>query len=152
MKTIQISDQDYDFLKDIIHELNTQDERFTRNPVFLVQELNKVPTSEDYFTDGVQYVEDVTGDHAVYETLIEAYRDLLESGYSKDDIRENVETVPYVESWQTIKTCFTEKGAQQFIDRKKHDYNTLRIYVDSLGYNIEMLTLRNLILNLTFVD
>ena len=70
-------------------------------------------------------------------------------GYGKEDIRDEVVEVPYRIEYKPIQYCFTENGAQAFIDRKKHDYKKLEIYADGLAYNIEMITLRNLLLNLT---
>lgn len=149
MKTIEISDEEYDFLKGLVENLKTQDNRFTSDPIYLVQEQIKVPTDEDYGSDGTYYLETISGDYSQYESIFEAYRNLLESGYSKEEIRGRVEVINYIIEWKTIQSCFTEEGANWFINRKKHDYNLLRTYVDSLYYNQEMKQLRNLFLNLT---
>jgi hypothetical protein len=150
MKTIQITDEEYDFLVKLKHELNTQDNRITANPIFLVQEETKEIGHEEFgCTDGYDIVEQVTGDYSTYETKCEAYRDLLEMGHGKEDIRDEVVEVPYRIRWETIQCCFTEKGAQSFIDIDKHNHKKLRIYVDGLYRNKEMITLRNLLFNLT---
>lgn len=150
MKTIQVTDEEYDFLVKLKHELRTQDNRSTANPIFLVQEEIKVISNEEYgCSDGYDIVEKVTGDYSTYETKCEAYRDLLEMGYGKEDIRGEVDEVPYQCRWEAIQYCFTEKGAQAFIDIDKHNHNKLRIYADGLYRNVEMTTLRNLLLNLT---
>ena len=43
----------------------------------------------------------------------------------------------------TVNSHFTEVGAQQFIDRKQHDYPELYIYAISLCYVEQMTELRN---------
>lgn len=149
MKTIQLNDQDYEFLKELVHQLKTQNNRYTSDPIFFVREEIKEPRPDEYSSDGIYYVETVTGDNIQYNNLIDMYRDLLESGYTKEEIRGEYFTQSYTEEVNVIQACFTEKGAQWFINRKKHDYNQLHIYVDSLYHNYEMRTLRNLLLNLT---
>ena len=49
----------------------------------------------------------------------------------------------------TVNSHFTEVGAQQFIDRKQHDYPKLYIYAISLCYVVQMVELRNWIKSLT---
>lgn len=150
MKTIQVTDEEYDFLVKLKHELNTQNSRFTKDPIFLVREEVREIANEDFGSiDGYEIVEQITGDYCKYDTKCEGYRSLLEMGYGKEDIRDEVVEVPYRIEYKPIQYCFTEKGAQAFIDRKKHDYKKLEIYADGLAYNIEMITLRNLLLNLT---
>lgn len=149
MKTINLTEEEFNFLKDLQHELKIQDSRATSDPVFCVQQLTHEPRPEDYGHDGTYFLECVTGDYSRYNTLIEAYRSLLEMGYSKNDIRGNVEEIGYTEEWTTVQSCLTEQGAQWFINRKQHDYGVLRIYAESLYWNYEMKTLRNLLLNLT---
>ena len=49
----------------------------------------------------------------------------------------------------TVNSHFTEVGAQQFINRKQHDYPKLYIYAISLCYVEQMVELRNWIKSLT---
>lgn len=49
----------------------------------------------------------------------------------------------------TVNSHFTEAGAQQFINRKQHDYPELYIYAISLCYVTQMTELRNWIKSLT---
>ena len=49
----------------------------------------------------------------------------------------------------TVNSHFTEVGAQQFINRKQHDYPKLYIYAISLCYVVQMVELRNWIKSLT---
>ena len=49
----------------------------------------------------------------------------------------------------TVNSHFTEKGAQQFIDRKQHDYPKLYIYAISLCYVEQMRQLRDWIKGLS---
>jgi hypothetical protein len=148
MKTIQVSDEDYDFLVELVNNLKTQYNRATADPIYCVQERIKEPRPDEYSSDGTFYVERVSGDCDQYDSLIEMYRNLLENGHTKDEIRGEYDVINYTEEWHTVQACFTEQGAQWFINRKKHDYKKLQIYAESLYHNYEMRTLRNILLKL----
>lgn len=149
MKAININEEDFEFLTELQNNLKTQDVRGTSDPLYCVQKLVLIPTDEEYGYDVGYFVEMLTGDYNKYETIFGAYRDLLESGYSKNEIRNSVLYVCFKESWETIQTCLTEYGAETFKKRKKHDYTDLRIYVTSGYHNYEMIRLRNFLMNLT---
>lgn len=52
----------------------------------------------------------------------------------------------YVEQWVHINSHLTKEGAEAFIRRKAHDYDELRVYVESQYYCWEFNTIRNAIL------
>jgi hypothetical protein len=152
MKTINVSDEEYAFLIELVNNLKTQDGRITSDPIFEVQECRKEPRPEGYNSDDSYFLEHVTGNYGRYDTLFAAYRDLLEREYPKPRIRANVEEVNYTLEWQAVTSCFTEVGADRFIARNRHNFHPLRTYVASLCHNYEMATLRKLLLNLTLSE
>jgi hypothetical protein len=59
MKTIQISDETYEFLKELAEKLKTQDNRCTANPrYYAIREKDKIYGMEDGYTDDYVYVKD----------------------------------------------------------------------------------------------
>jgi len=152
MKTIQINDEDYDFLADLINELKTQDNLGTRDPIYLVRQTVQEarPDDDKYGSDGTMYVERLSGNNNVFYDKIAMYRDLLECGYSKNQIRDDgYDEINYTNEDHIVTSALTRKGAQRFINRKQHDYKPLHVYVGSMCHNYEMIRLRNLLLNLT---
>lgn len=133
-------------LKEIQHELKTQDNRITSDPIFLVQEKERIYGIDTDFLDDDKIIwyhcDGVEADEDEKASL----DDLEESGKDIDDCWDKV---GYIEKYRTIQTFFTEKAAQNFIDRNKHRYEgKLSIYVESLYRNPEMRLIRDFILSL----
>ncbi len=143
-------------LKAIAENLRTQDNRCTANPVFCVQGLERI---------GPLIVGHGTGDLAFYDRddMESIYHDgpdpkrweLLESQHDDDDLPDHILPFSYMEKWFTVQTCFTEAGCQRYLDQDGHNvrrqYHEVRIYADSFNRNLEMLEVREHILNHTDV-
>lgn len=43
----------------------------------------------------------------------------------------DTEVIYYIENWEHVNSHFTREAAEAFIKRKSHDYDKLRIYVES---------------------
>lgn len=79
--------------------------------------------------------------------FIEFFNDNFEHEW--DDLPEGIKKLSMQEVEVTVNSHFTEKSAQDFIDRKQHDYPKLYIYATSLCFCRDMKMLRNWILSLT---
>jgi hypothetical protein len=70
-------------------------------------------------------------DHAEADTRTSKRLDALD-----DDGRDTNpwEKVYYADRWEFVSAHFTKEAAEAFINRKKHDYDKLRVYVDCQLY------------------
>ncbi len=114
MKTIQVTDEVYDFLKECQQELNTQDNRSTADVMYCIEEVKRIPTSSDY-SDEFEW--------------IDRENDCCKLGDSDeklfDSIKENYENLYY-----EIKKRFKEEGDKENI--KEWFVNEIS-YSDDLG-------------------
>jgi len=79
MKTIEVSDEQYAFLKEVKELLTTQDNRCTRDPLYCIMEKKRVyGLSEDYSSDFVWCRDDCE-----FKTTDDLFDDILES-YEND--------------------------------------------------------------------
>jgi hypothetical protein len=166
-----------DFLLEMSKNINTQDNRITADPLFCVYYDEKIPTAPDY-ADGEEYYYS-DGDYTeigsdaldLVQWIVENDEDFISSFKSYDHERddyesqqeyfmecyhpeedgypEGVDRFYYLYKKVFVKAALTEKSAQQFIDRKQHDYKKLYIYVESMCYCNEMIELRDWIKGLT---
>lgn len=124
-------DKDLQFLLELSELLKTQDNRITSHPIFLVQKKVR-----DYGYDPAY------SDNRVW---IDADGNETDPPEDEDDNEELTETA-YIDRWETVTSCFTEAGAKQFVERNGHRHDgELRIYVDSLYRNEEMIRVRNIL-------
>ncbi|MGD9678138.1 MAG: hypothetical protein AB7V16_07210 [Vulcanibacillus sp.] len=113
MKTIEVSDEVYEFLKECKKELNTQDNRSTRNPIYTIwHKVKEYGISDGYASEHIYLWDD-----SEYENLEEVFNSLLVDGYESDLLQayseNNVEeklileidehTVPILKEWFTDK-------------------------------------------------
>lgn len=160
-----------EFIKQLSEQLNEQSNRMTADPIFCVYYDKKLPTSEDH-ADGHEYfdkdnccvignfedlkehlrngdykefIQDVMADRPNYE----AFEDVEESDIDEDDLPEDISKSYYLKDKCFVKASLTESGAQQFIDRKQHDYPKLYIYAESMCYQWQMIELRKWLMSLT---
>jgi len=130
-------------LKSVGHEINTQDNLITANPMFLVQrKVKDYGVDPDYGADGYIYTypdsERVDEDNEI--AALEMLDDWdLPEGYSK---------VYYRERWEFVTACFTRKGCENFIRINGHNIGPSRIYVDSAYRNYEFIGIREWLMEL----
>jgi hypothetical protein len=143
---------------------------YTADAFFIVQQ--KVRTygyTEDYSDLAMIYRDDYTwySIKEFWDSLDEDERKTLdvltdrsiESGMKFVDagelnqwyILENEQTefsvVRYKEDWEYVNAHFTRDAAEAFIKRKKHDYEELRVYVDSQYWCWEFVEIKKAILS-----
>jgi hypothetical protein len=158
-----------DFLLELSKQLHEQDNRITSDPIFCVYYDEKVPTSEDYADDGLyewfnhEESEVIGDDDDLIEYLNENHLEWLQnyatgeevevSDVTIDDLEwetlpNGIDKIHYLKKKHFVKASLTEAGAQQFIDRKQHDYSKLYIYAESMCYQWQMIDLRKWLLSL----
>ena len=139
-------------VKVIQENLKTQNNRSSEYPNFEVQTLRRKIVPKGYhdscfLTNNYCEVEihdfevDIFGKITLGE---EAKEEMEECELELDDMG----IMYYCEEWETVQTCLTEAGAQAFIDRKSHDYGKMRIYGNSIYYNMEQRVIREFLMNL----
>jgi hypothetical protein len=81
MKTITITDEQYEALKEMQNELKIQDNRSTRDPVYVIMNTHKVPSTQDYSNDYVWFdhhnSESIGNDEDLFNYMAENYAFLL---------------------------------------------------------------------------
>ena len=126
-------------MKDVALDLKTQNNRGTSDPIWIVQQkVRDYGYHPDYAdnwvyvsSDGFELMECTTID------LSEETADAL--GYDK---------CHYTDRWEYVQTFFTEEAAKKFIRTQSHNYNEMRIYVESAHNNPELRKIREHIMSL----
>lgn len=129
--SIQISDEDYKFLKDLVHKLNTQDRLGTAQPVrYTIRSKEYHVTDGDFSYDKVSYYDPETNDE--YRSEEEAKAAGAEPIYLK-----------YY--WLDREHFLTREAAATHLRQNKHHYNEGRIYVGHFWRNPEVSRLLSVI-------
>ena len=100
--------------------------------------------------DGCSFLKDYV-DHVACEDEYDSAIEYFKKNYDPecDGFPEDIGKFHYINKKHFVKGALTEKSAQQFIDRKQHDFAKLYIYVESMYHCYEMIELRNWLKNLT---
>lgn len=125
-------------LAEIGERLRTQDNRIRADPIFIVEEAEKVWGVGDDYADGFAWLN---------ENDPEQHASDLEAAGLEAKRRQGEDTAPwhrvgYVERWRFVTACFTEKGCQSFIECNGHNLRQPRIYAASGYRNAEWQLLR----------
>ncbi len=162
------------FLIEMSKQLNSQDNRLTQDPIFVVCYNKELTCADDrgwrtvWVDHGNEYHEicEIDGDTdsaMMAEYLLEHEPGLIEQWckdeecYSTDfnlDFHDGIlpdhyEKVSMQEVREKVKYCLTEADAQAFIDRKQHYYPKLYIHAESMVHCPQMIELREWIKGLT---
>ncbi len=165
-----------DWLLEMSEQLNTQDNRITANPTFQVRCERWVTAAEDRGDKHVYLLYD-QGDFTEFDSIAELMSHIREyypeycRHYARehginieDDITDggtlwyldeleattcvSVEKLYLQKTEEVVRTCYTEKDANDFIARKQHDYPKLYTYVETMNHCPQMIKLREWIMNL----
>lgn len=149
MKTISVTDEEYEFLKSLSHELNTQDNRLTANPYYYtVKTVRKMAAPEGYDIGEAQYIDSY---YNVYETREAALEALRSGEYGvvadpEDYIDDNFTEFGTYEIYQHENVFLTLKGYEDHMRLNKHNYpNDATSYVNYANRNPEMTKLINIL-------
>lgn len=152
MKTIQVSDEMYEFLMNLSKELNTQDHRCTAMPYFFQVQHEKqvgVPSGcgvEGWFCDGTI----LTSDEEIKEAVFE-YKEweLGNSEHEKlykemdwldiEDVMEENYRKVNIDTEKVYANAFlTEKACKQHIAANKHHYSNPQDFLTHAFRNPEL--------------
>lgn len=124
--------------------LQTQDNRATDAPIFIVQEKRRVYGFDPAYSDDVVWIDD-EGDEADSEKRAE-----LEAAYDEDDEEPDGWTrTHYEDRWEYVTACFTEAGCQEYIRLNGHNHRgELRVYAAGSWRNAEFRAVRELLIAL----
>ena len=143
-KTIQISDESYGFLKDLINEIDNQDNRMTASPYYyVIQEKVTRPTAEGCGQYIVYFDSDDLVDYT-REELIESKEIDTDIDYTFDDYLDEHPEIREIEvktEWaepELSNVFFTEKAIEKHIAANKYHWIEPRSYVKHAWRNPEI--------------
>jgi hypothetical protein len=149
-----ISNEELQSLRKIASQLQTQNNKSTQNPLFVVYELKETIFNQDY---GHRYISQFNKDTwNEYE--------LDDEWYTEDQIDERLDDYNYDSGLELTKddlevceNCYrdefcqaflTEAGAKEYIRINGHNLNKPYIWCESLHRNEEMILLRKVLMSL----
>ena len=175
---INLSDEEYEFLKDLQHELNTQETDGNAQPVFWGVEETVEECRGEYgdwggdpyirFDDGKWTLEEAIKE--VNENIIDYPQDIVSEWEDVDktcaeDIYEfmserlkwdSVYGVVYVEKVERVTpftgAFLTKRACKNYIKRYGYNHNNPHTYAMTAYRNFELQKLVNIIKNLTFEE
>lgn len=148
-------------LKTIGDTIKLQDNRATRDPLFIVFQKREIVTDEDYDYDFIGWYDEDghRADSRLNDKLNRAYSDPKSEFYWMDEVEigdtgdDGEETTtwrrrPIKEIDEFVTACFTEKGCLDYLLYNGHNLNKPFTYATSLFRNNEMLSIREFLTNL----
>ena len=144
MKTIEVSDEAYEFLKECQNEIKTQDNRATRNPIYTVWQKKREWGIDPDFSEGAEFIWD---DMTFTREDIIPY--LYENGYQEElaNILKEIEAMD-IDCPDSSKEILTEEDVKKIEDYFKDMMNSeyelasllseyVNSYIHSVGYRVE---------------
>lgn len=147
MRTIQISEEDYEFLKDLQHELNTQTNDGNADPVYWGVMEHRMEPAPEGCGDAIIYMGDgatMTTEEAVEyinENIADYSEDVQEEWKEKDDFdRSDMPTVvDFLHDTMQLYECrIVWEEEKDFISRETGAFITKRAckeYIEKCHYN-----------------
>lgn len=125
-------------LREIADRLRTQDNRFTKDPIFQVRGLRRIYGMDPDYCDDPVWVDT--------EEWFE-----VDPPKDEDNPGDFLLKTGYIDVWEVLAVFFTEEGCNEHLNLMGHRYSQYReidIYVDSLYRCPEMLAIRKALLSL----
>jgi len=131
-------------LSDIGELIRTQDNRITSHPMFAVQQKRRIHGVDPDYSDGAVwvYVPDACPADSEETARLDALRQ------AGEPIHDDYRRVGYVDRWEFVTACFTEKAALDFITRNGHNLHEPRTYAYSAWRNPEWQRVRDALMSL----
>ncbi|NDI85102.1 hypothetical protein [Undibacterium crateris] len=128
----------------LIREQNNQ---FTDQPMFVVQEKREYIGNAEYQDCRIEWRHDGDSDHAeVSDTRAARLEAIFRS---TGEVADGYDRHELMHVWETVVACFTEKGCQDYLAANRHNHSgELRIYADGSFRNFEFQLLRNWLMSL----
>lgn len=118
--------------------LRTQDNRYTDQPLFIVQQKRVITGIDTAYTDQIAWV-----DSDSQLTSGEEF-DKLEAAYQETcDEPDGWTRTGYHEEWEFVTACFTEQGCKDYLSINSHNLKEPRIYADGSYRNAEYRLIRD---------
>lgn len=131
-------------MREIGQLLKVQNNRATSDPIFIVQQRRR------WYGVDLDYCDDLVYLHC------NGFEADVEDNARLETIRKNGGEIPgewkwtgYADEWDYVTTCFTEAGAQRYIDENRHNLCNPRIYVASGYRNHEWIAIREFLMLLS---
>ena len=135
MSTLPLDEQ----LRQIGHQLRTQDSRCTADPIFQVRGKERIYGLDSSASDEVVWKDD---EWNTVEIPDEA---------DPDEPPRGLTVVRYTTIWRVLMVAFTEEGCKEHLRLNGHNYrhfDEVDIYVDSLKRCPEMIAIREFLMKL----
>lgn len=151
MVSVTIPKSQFDFLTEYSKKLQSQDNRATADPIYLVCDVHDVIINEEYSPHGMGHDVEI---RTVYKDL----RDSSDEGaIEADDLDEyckehnvapdELEKLFVAEMPYIVNAHLTDEGAQLYIIQNKHNLNKPYTYANSLYRCHDMIDLRKFLLH-----
>jgi len=120
-------------LRQIGHQLRTQDNRCTANPIFQVRGKERIYGLDPSASDEAVWMDDDWNSVDIPEDA------------DPDQPPHGLTVAPYTTRWKVLMVAFTEQGCKDHLRLNGHNYqiyDEVGIYVDSLNRCAEMIAIR----------
>ena len=136
----------------IKERLQTQDNRITQDPLFVVQEeKTTIGLDTNFRHDGICFVRMEDEYETIFDTD-DGYEEFDENYWSSEAVDwahdgEKWEHTGYEKEWVAVAYFFTEGAADSYIGNQRHNHRgELRTYAESLYRNPEMKAVRAMLM------
>ncbi len=125
--------------------INMQDNRMTDQPMFIVQEKERIyGMSEGHVSDYEWYNHEMADiEHDEDEIK------LLDTLDERGELPDRVEKAYYIDKWMFVTACFTEQGCKDYLRANGHNHGVTRIYGWHSHRNAEFQAVRNHLMSVT---
>lgn len=123
--------------------IRTQDNRITDQPMFIVQEYERIFGMDSDYSDDYEWFDDeaccvVSDKDEIAET---------EKLHKADELNDCIRKVYYKDHWVFVTACFTEQGCKDYLQANGHNHGKTRIYGWGSVRNREYQAVRNFLLS-----
>jgi hypothetical protein len=126
-------------LRQIGHQLRTQDNRCTANPIFQVRGKERIYGLDSIASDEIVWMDDEWNPVDIPENA------------DPEEPPHGLTVARYTTRWKVLMVAFTEQGCKEHLRLNGHNYrifDEVGIYVDSLNRCPEMIAIREFLLGL----
>lgn len=136
---------DLDRLRQIGELISTQDNRYTDQPMFIVQQRRRVYGFDtDYCENVIWLCSEDDYSEASAEEAAKLEAEYQESGR----VKSGWQRTGYTDQWEFVTACFTEQGCKDYLQRDGHNLKEPRIYAEGSYRNEEFRAVRNALIAL----
>lgn len=128
-----------DNMKKIGVLINTQDNRITDAPMFIVEKKVRDYGYDCGYSDYYEWLDCDNG----HECASPEEAEQLDSAHEAMESTAGWEKVFYKDRWEFVTACFTESGCKDYLAINKHNLGECRIYADGSYRNNEFRSIRN---------